>query len=94
LRRVIWVQSNIDIPHFRQGKSQKLEILINEEALLLAKLLRVEIITWKPQIAIFFFYKNQNAAIMSLPKSIRKTLENNGIITKGWYKCEITFKNP
>ena len=36
--------------------------------------------------------KNQNAAIMSLPKNIRKTLKNNGIITNGWHKCEITLK--
>ncbi len=36
--------------------------------------------------------KNQNAAIMNLPKCIRKTLKNNGIITKGWHKCEITLK--
>ena len=36
--------------------------------------------------------KNQHAAIMSLPKSIRKTLKNNGIITNGWHKCEITLK--
>ena len=36
--------------------------------------------------------KNQNAAIMNLPKSIRKTMKNNGIITKGWHNCEITIK--
>ena len=35
---------------------------------------------------------NQTAAIMRLPKSIRKTLKRNGIITKGWHKCEITLK--
>jgi hypothetical protein len=35
---------------------------------------------------------NQHAAIMRLPKSIRKTLKNNGIITNGWHKCEITLK--
>ena len=36
--------------------------------------------------------KNQHTAIRSLPKSIRKTLKNNGIITNGWHKCEITLK--
>ena len=36
--------------------------------------------------------KNQHTAIGSLPKSIRKTLKNNGIITNGWHKCEITLK--
>jgi IS30 family transposase len=35
---------------------------------------------------------NQHAAIMRLPKNIRKTLKNNGIITNGWSKCEITLK--
>jgi len=36
--------------------------------------------------------KNQNNAISSLPKSIRKTLIKNGIITKGWHECEISLK--
>ncbi len=36
--------------------------------------------------------KNQHAAIRRLPKSIRKTLKNNGIITNGWQKHEITLK--
>jgi ERCC4-type nuclease len=36
--------------------------------------------------------KNQNAAIMSLPKSIRRTLKNNGIITNKWRKCEISLE--
>jgi DNA-binding CsgD family transcriptional regulator len=35
--------------------------------------------------------KNQHAAIMRLPKSIRRTLKNNGIITNGWQKHEITL---
>jgi hypothetical protein len=34
--------------------------------------------------------KDQNAAIFRLPKSIRKTLVRNGIITKGWHGREIT----
>ena len=34
--------------------------------------------------------KNQHTAIMRLPKSIRKTLKNNGIITNEWHKCKIT----
>ena len=36
--------------------------------------------------------KNQHTAIRSLPKNTRKTLKNNGIITNGWHKCEITLK--
>ena len=35
--------------------------------------------------------KNQHAAIMRLPKNTRKTLKNNGIITNGWQKHEITL---
>ena len=35
--------------------------------------------------------KNQHAAIMRLPKSIRRTLKNNGIITNGWQKHEFTL---
>jgi len=46
----------------------------------------------KPVLMKILNSKNQNAAIMSLPKSIRKTLKNNGIITKGWHTCEITLK--
>ena len=39
-----------------------------------------------------FKSKDQHVAIMNLPKSIRKTLKNNGIITDDWHKCEITEK--
>jgi hypothetical protein len=34
--------------------------------------------------------EDQNTAISRLPKSIRRILVHNGIITKGWHKCEIT----
>ena len=34
--------------------------------------------------------KDQNAAIMKLPKSVRKPLMRNGIITSGWHSREIT----
>jgi hypothetical protein len=33
-----------------------------------------------------------NSAIMKLPKSIRRSLMNNGIITKGWHNRELTAK--
>ena len=36
--------------------------------------------------------KDQHIAISKLPKNTRKTLENNGIITKVWRKSEITLK--
>ena len=34
--------------------------------------------------------KDQNSAIMKLPKSIRRTLIHNEIITKGWHTREIS----
>ena len=34
--------------------------------------------------------EDQNTAISRLPKSVRRNLLHNGIITKGWHKCEIT----
>jgi len=34
--------------------------------------------------------EDQNAAIMELPKSIRRILTHNEIITKGWHDREIT----
>jgi CRISPR/Cas system-associated endonuclease Cas1 len=43
-------ESEFDIPRIRHGKKQTLETLINEEALLLAKYLRNEIIAWNPRI--------------------------------------------
>ena len=36
--------------------------------------------------------KDQHTAISKLPKNIRKTFKNNGIITNGWRNCEITLK--
>jgi hypothetical protein len=41
----------VEILRIRHGKKQTLEILINEEALLLAKFLRNERKDWKPRIA-------------------------------------------
>ena len=41
----------VDIPLIRHGKRQRIETLINEEALLLAKYLRDERDTWTPRIA-------------------------------------------
>ena len=45
-------ESKVDIPRIRHGKRQRIETLINEEALLLAKYLRDEIITWIPRVAL------------------------------------------
>ena len=44
-------QSKVEIPAMRHGKSQAIETLISEEALLLAKYLRNETKKWKPRIA-------------------------------------------
>jgi len=45
-----YFQSKVEIPLIRHGKKQRLETLINEEALLLAKYLRDEKINWEPRI--------------------------------------------
>lgn len=43
-----YFESKVDIPLLRHGKRQKIETLINEEVLLLAKYLRGETKTWNP----------------------------------------------
>jgi hypothetical protein len=48
---VRYFESKVEIPLIRHGKKQKIETLINEEALLLAKFLRNEMKTWIPRIA-------------------------------------------
>ena len=42
-------RSKVDIPLIRHGKRQRIETLINEEALLLAKYLREERKEWTPR---------------------------------------------
>jgi hypothetical protein len=44
----------------------------------------------KPELLKILKSEDQNTAISRLPKNIRRTLVHNGIITKGWHKCEIT----
>ena len=46
-----YFESKIEIPLIRHGKKQRIETLINEEALLLAKYLRGEIRSWQARIA-------------------------------------------
>lgn len=46
-----YFESRVEIPLIRHGKTQRIETLINEEALLLAKYLRDENKIWKPRIA-------------------------------------------
>lgn len=45
-----YFQSEVEIPRIRMGKRQEIETMINEEALLLAKYLRSEIIGWQPRV--------------------------------------------
>jgi hypothetical protein len=45
---------------------------------------------YKPELMKILKSKNQYKEIASLPKSVRKTLKNNDIITKGWHRCELT----
>ena len=46
-----YFESKVDVPRMRVGRTQTIETLINEEALLLAKFLRDERKTWIPRIA-------------------------------------------
>jgi len=46
-----YFESKVDIPLIRHGKKQKVETLLNEEALLLAQYLRNEKTFWTPRIA-------------------------------------------
>jgi len=46
-----YFESKVDVPLMRHGKRQRIETLINEEALLLAKFLRDERKTWIPRMA-------------------------------------------
>ena len=46
-----YFESKVEIPRIRHGKKQRIETLINEEALLLAKYLRDEKSKWTPRIA-------------------------------------------
>jgi len=46
-----YFDTKIEIPLIRYGKRQRIETLINEEALLLAKYIRSETPNWIPRIA-------------------------------------------
>lgn len=46
----VYFESKVEIPRIKVGKRQKLETLIDEEALLLAKYLRNERKSWEPRI--------------------------------------------
>ena len=48
----MYFESMVEIPLIRFGKKQRIETLINEEALLLAKYLRNENEKWIPRIAL------------------------------------------
>jgi hypothetical protein len=43
--------TKIDLPRIRSGRRQRIETLINEEALLLAKYVRKETGEWVPRLA-------------------------------------------
>jgi len=46
----VYFESKVEIPRIKVGKRQKLETLIDEESLLLAKYLRNERKSWEPRI--------------------------------------------
>ena len=45
-----YFESTVEVPRIRRGRKQKIETLINEEALMIARYLREEIPTWNPRI--------------------------------------------
>ena len=45
-----YFESKVEVPRIRRGRKQKIETLINEEALLFARYLREDIPTWNPRI--------------------------------------------
>jgi hypothetical protein len=45
-----YFETRVDLPRIRKGSRQKIETLINEEALLFARYLRDEKPTWNPRI--------------------------------------------
>lgn len=49
-----YFDTRVDLPRIRKGSKQKIETLINEEALLFAKYLRDEKPTWNPRIVNLF----------------------------------------
>ena len=46
-----YFESKVSVPRIRRGKTQEIETLINEEAMLFAKYLRGEKTFWKPRTA-------------------------------------------
>jgi hypothetical protein len=70
--------STVEVPRIRRGKKQKIETLINEEALLFAKYLREEIPTWNPRIADFNLNRKMTYQInpLSKPKRMVVTVPN------------------
>jgi hypothetical protein len=51
-----YFRKRVEIPRIRMGKSQEIETLINEEALLFAMCLRNEKQTWIPRIPVCAFH--------------------------------------
>jgi len=47
-----YFESKVDIPLIRHGKRQRIETLINEETLILAKYIRNELMKWAPRTAL------------------------------------------
>jgi hypothetical protein len=45
-----YFDTKIELPRIRSGKRQRIETLINEDSLLIAKYFRDEITSWRPRI--------------------------------------------
>lgn len=48
----LYFEKKVEVPRIRAGERQTLEILINEEALVFAKYLRIENRVWNPRIVV------------------------------------------
>jgi len=53
-----YFESIVEIPRISVGERQTIETLINEEALLFAKYLRIENPTWVPRLVSTYFFYN------------------------------------
>ena len=57
-------EPKVDIPLIRHGLRQRIETLINEEALLLARYLRDEKKTWIPRFVCFYTINKARASLI------------------------------
>ena len=72
-----YFESKVEIPLIRQGKKQRVETLINEETLLLAKYLRDERSNWMPRVCA------RELKTYKLKYSVKTTCEYTSCVING-----------